>query len=363
MRSDAQVSTPFWLLGAVGLYVAIANIRGRVLPSLRIRRRWLAWLVLLVSLLFLLVALALTAGNREAAAEARRLLASRPSSGYAAHTAELKEVSVLLGGQLKADVMAEIERLGPLVEKEQASLRVEEARELACVGTDTSVDDLLARIRSIQEISESLADSSDKELCDSLAASLMDIHDQPIMSAARRRFGMKPSWNTDTSEPERDLRSAKDALLLERNILEVDAEIRRLTLAKLDAVAKHKEELAAERRKKLLASSSQSYGDLLRRPEDYVGKTLRCQGEVLQDVGDGSYRVATGKGYFGSYTEDDMFIVIDDDGEAAGTRLVEEDIIDFAGTILQPCSYTTIFGATRTIPMVSVEWIQMVKPR
>ncbi len=84
---------------------------------------------------------------------------------------------------------------------------------------------------------------------------------------------------------------------------------------------------------------------------------------MLQDVGDGSYRVAMGKGYFGSYTEDDMFIVIDDDGEAAGTRLVEEDIIDFAGTILQPCSYTTIFGATRTIPMVSVEWIKMVKSR
>ena len=82
MRSDAQVSTPFWLLGAVGLYVAIANIRGRVLPSLRIRRRWLAWLVLLVSLLFLLVALALTAGNREAAAEARRLLASRPNGDF-----------------------------------------------------------------------------------------------------------------------------------------------------------------------------------------------------------------------------------------------------------------------------------------
>lgn len=357
------MSTPFWVIGAVGLYVAIANIRGRVVPFLRIRRRWLAWIVLLVSLFFLLVALAVTTGSREAVAEARRLLASRPSSGYAAHTAKLKEVSVLLGGQLKADVMAEIEGLGPLVEKEQASLRTEEARKLASVGTDTSANDLLARIMRIQEISASLVDSSDKELCDGFAASLRDIHDQQIMSAVRPRFGLKPKWNTDTTGLERDLRSAKDALLLERNKLEVDAEIDRLTRAKLGAIAKHEEELVAERRKKLLASSSQSYGELLRRPEDYVGKTLRRQGEVLQDVGDNSYRVATGKGYFDSYYDDDMFIVIDDGGEAAGTRLVEEDIIDFAGTILMPYTYTTIFGATRTVPMVSVEWIKMVKSR
>ncbi len=100
----------------------------------------------------------------------------------------------------------ETERLQPLAEKERVSLLIGEAKHLANVDKSTPADDLIARISRIEAISESLIDGADKDLCDSLAASLMDIHDQQIMAAVRPKFGTKPSWNTDTSKLEQDLR-------------------------------------------------------------------------------------------------------------------------------------------------------------
>ncbi len=357
------MSTVFCLLGLFGMYVAITNIIGKAIPTLRMRRRGFAWLVLPAALLCLFIAFGLSLEAGDAATQARQLLANPPTSNYVEHFSQLKKASVSVSGQLKNELLAEMERLRPLVERERIALLVEEAEQLAAIDSSMPADELLKRVKRIKEIAASVPAGADRDTCNRLAAMVMEAHDRPIMAAAREAFGLKPSWDTDSSRIEKELASLRDQLLLDRNIVELRNEVDRIVRDKEVARLKHEKDLAAERRRALLASPSRSYGELLRRPEDFMGKTMRRQGEVLQDTGDSTYRIATSKGYFGSYVDDDMLILISPDGEAAGTRLVEGDVIDFAGTIMMPVSYTTVLGATRTIPAVSVQWIQLVKSR
>ncbi|MEA4882440.1 MAG: hypothetical protein VB144_02050 [Clostridia bacterium] len=357
------MSTVFWLLSLFGLYVAIANIIGKAMPAPRMRRRGFARLVLPAALLCLFIALGLSLEADSTAAHAKQLLANPPTSNYVDHSNQLKKASTSVGGRLKKELLAEIKRLQPFVDQERIALLIAEAEQLAAVDNSMPADELPKRIKRIEEIAASVPKGADSDACDRLVAVVMEAHDRPIMAAAKARFGLKPSWDRDTSATEQELASLQDQLLLDHNTVELQNEVDRIARDKMAARLKHEEQLAAEKRKALLASSRQSYGELLRRPEDFVGKTTRRQGEVLQDTGDGTYRVATSKGYFGSYVDDDMLILISQDGEAAETRLVEGDVVDFAGTIMIPTSYRTILGATRTVPTVSVEWLQLVRSR
>lgn len=357
------MSTVFCLLGLFGLYIAIANIVGKAIPALRMRRRVFAWLVLPIALLFLFIALGVRLEADKAVAQAKQLLANPPTSNYIDHSNQLKKASASIGGQLRKELLEEIKRLQPFAEKEQTVLLIAEAEQLAAVDSNMSGDELVKRVKRVKEIAAGVPKGADSDTCNRLAAIIMEAHDRPIMATARARFGLKPSWDTNTSATEQELTSLQSQLLLEHNIAELRNEMERIARDKATARARHEKQLAAEKRKALLASSKQSYGELLRRPEDFVGETIRRQGQVLQDTGDDTYRIATSKGYFDSYVDDDMLILMSQNGEAAGTRLVEGDVIDFAGTIEMPTSYRTVLGATRTVPTVSVEWVSLLRSR
>lgn len=412
-RSEQTMSVVFWILGLFGLYVAIANISNKAVPALTMRCRWLAWLVLLTAVSVLFVALSLTMGDREATVQAKRLLANPPKSNYTEYSESLSELSGSVKGRLRRRLLVEMERIKPQVEMEGL---LREAESLAVVDEGMSLSDLRRRVERLEEISGKLPNGAEKRECDRLTVEVKIAHDDRIMVVAAAKFGFQPEWDTDTSEIQNELRNIrkqlflkankdkiddeitqislrkderimavahakfgfepkwdtdiskiknelqelKKQLFLEENKDKIDNEIVRIMLCKMDAQFKRNQE-------KLLQSPRLSYGDLLRKPEEFFWKYIRRQGRVVEDLSDldghQNYRVATGKNYWGTYTDDDMYIVLLNLCVAPEVRLVEGDIIDFVGTVQRPFSYYTVLGSRRTIPQVHVEWVEVIQPR
>lgn len=102
-------------------------------------------------------------------------------------------------------------------------------------------------------------------------------------------------------------------------------------------------------------SSYASYDDLARSPDRYKGSYVYFTGKVLQVCSEASsssyysvYRVATS----GSYN-DVVLVYIDNYGDS--TRILEDDTITFYGKADGLYTYTTVLGASMTIPSVKAE--------
>ena len=116
--------------------------------------------------------------------------------------------------------------------------------------------------------------------------------------------------------------------------------------------------LSAEEIKALFIGQAKniSYEELSRYPDNYKGEKVQFSGYVTQVCSEASskytystYRVNTSGKY-----DDDVFILIDNYG--SGRRILEDDYISFYGTFDGIYSYTTIFGATRSIPQITVKY-------
>ena len=97
------------------------------------------------------------------------------------------------------------------------------------------------------------------------------------------------------------------------------------------------------------------FADVLRYPSNYKGSKIQIVGRVLQKMESGSeisLRVGTG----GYRNYDDVFYVTYNKSDIAAS-IIEDDIITVFGTCTGTHTYTTIMGASVTIPSMKAEQI------
>jgi hypothetical protein len=112
----------------------------------------------------------------------------------------------------------------------------------------------------------------------------------------------------------------------------------------------------AERKERALEPS---YRDLLRNIDGYVSELVYYQGQVTQVVSrDGNshvLRVYVTPGEF-EFWQDDVIL------EYLGPRLLEQDIVEFVAVVFGERSYTTVLGASRTVPWLIAMDLQLLTP-
>lgn len=91
-----------------------------------------------------------------------------------------------------------------------------------------------------------------------------------------------------------------------------------------------------------------SYDSLSRNPADYEGAYIKVSGKVLQEQS-GVYRVATKGNY-----DDVVYVTYMGD---SGSRILEGDKVTIYGTYYGVYSYTTVMGASVTIPRITAKYI------
>lgn len=96
------------------------------------------------------------------------------------------------------------------------------------------------------------------------------------------------------------------------------------------------------------------YKDIFRNSEDYLGKSAKIVGEVIQVMEDTKegidywlLRVNMTKDNWGYY-DDTIMIMIEK--SAVKGRIIEDDIFTFYGILAEPVTYETVLGSTQTIP-------------
>lgn len=100
-----------------------------------------------------------------------------------------------------------------------------------------------------------------------------------------------------------------------------------------------------------------SYSDLARDPDSYDGTDICFTGKVVQvmeDYGVTSIRVNVTPTSYGGYDDTVFLNYIPQEGE---NRILEDDIITFYGTYSGLYTYTSIMGASITIPEVSGKYV------
>lgn len=107
--------------------------------------------------------------------------------------------------------------------------------------------------------------------------------------------------------------------------------------------------------------SCQSYAfkDLARNADALAGKRIVAKGEVIQVQTEGSYyamRVNITKGSYGIWS-DTVYVVYSKPSGA--DNIIEDDIITFYGEIDGNTSYTSVMGATITLPKITAEYIDI----
>ena len=103
-----------------------------------------------------------------------------------------------------------------------------------------------------------------------------------------------------------------------------------------------------------MAMSGLSYDELLRNNEKYIGKIVYYKGEVSQisETGENKYilRVYVTKKEYS--WDDDIYVVY------SGNRILENDIIDLWGRVEGVKKYSTVLGATRSIPEITALFLE-----
>jgi len=101
-----------------------------------------------------------------------------------------------------------------------------------------------------------------------------------------------------------------------------------------------------------------NYDELLRNNEKYIGKIVYYRGQTTQvtEVGRDRYilRVYVTKDEYGLW-DDDIWVNYE------GKRVLEEDIIDLWGEVKGIKKYTTVLGASRSIPEINALLVEVVK--
>ena len=113
--------------------------------------------------------------------------------------------------------------------------------------------------------------------------------------------------------------------------------------------------------KEQYVKSCQSYAfkDLARNADSLIGKKIVAKGEVVQVLTEGNYyemRVNITKGSYG-YWSDTVYVTYTKD--ASSPNIIEDDVITFYGEIAGNTSYTSVMGATITLPKIKAKYIDI----
>lgn len=104
--------------------------------------------------------------------------------------------------------------------------------------------------------------------------------------------------------------------------------------------------------------SNYSYKDLLRNPYDYQNKKAYFFGKILQKVSNTQYRVGVDcskYNYISGYHCDNTIYV----NYYGNTSLIEDDMVNMWGTMDGNQSYTSVMGASITIPKLNAKYISI----
>lgn len=98
-----------------------------------------------------------------------------------------------------------------------------------------------------------------------------------------------------------------------------------------------------------------TFTDISRTPDDYIGKKVKFTGSVLQIL-EGSYSNEGRMSTKGAYDEV-VYIMYDPD--ILDVRILEDDEITVYGTFSRMVTYETIMGGSVTLPLISVDRIDL----
>ena len=104
--------------------------------------------------------------------------------------------------------------------------------------------------------------------------------------------------------------------------------------------------------------SKYSYKDLLRNPSDYQDKKAYFFGKILQKVNNTQYRVGVDCSQYnyisGYHCDNTIYVTYYGD-----TSLIEDDMVNMWGTMDGNQSYTSVMGASVTIPKLNAKYISI----
>ncbi len=102
------------------------------------------------------------------------------------------------------------------------------------------------------------------------------------------------------------------------------------------------------------------YEDLARNESDWLGKNVAVTGKVIQvqedKKGNAAYRVSITKGSYDLW-DDPVYVVAGP--SASETRILEEDIVTVYGISSGLYTYTTVLGASMTVPSIAASYIDL----
>ena len=98
------------------------------------------------------------------------------------------------------------------------------------------------------------------------------------------------------------------------------------------------------------ASTRLSYDDLFRNNEEHIGKTVWYRAQVIQVIegDDDEYQLRANVTQEGNFWDDTVFL------RYSGSRLLEDDVIEFVGKVNGLVTYEAVMGNEITIPDVTV---------
>lgn len=99
-----------------------------------------------------------------------------------------------------------------------------------------------------------------------------------------------------------------------------------------------------------------TYEDMARTPDAHIGAQVKISGKVMQVIesgGETDIRIATDGMY-----DDDIFVGFDT-SIMDGTHVLEDDNVVVYGTFVGPFTYQTTFGASRTVPAIIADEVEV----
>jgi uncharacterized membrane protein len=138
---------------------------------------------------------------------------------------------------------------------------------------------------------------------------------------------------------------------------EAAAEAQRLA----EEAAAEEQRLAEERAALKAAAEPIEYTDLFRAGDNLFGTFFRFEGEIVQVVGDGTFRVNVTKKTYQyidsvSYSDTVLLMILGD----TGAKLLEKDIIQFIGMSAGTYEYESVMGATIEVPLLFADGVDVV---
>jgi hypothetical protein len=237
--------------------------------------------------------------------------------------------------------------------REQAETKAEAVAAYSSLRTShqSAISNLRNSIDSAEVVTETTVegDVEDGSLLRELAAEIANA--KAGLTDSQRKYIVPAALGSD------EVDSAAAGLGLARYQAEAATKsLNEARVAVVDSASAHDARIAEEERAAKTAAAKASAGtvnfeDLSRAGNSAIGTYYRFEGRIIQDASGGTYRVnmTADPGYTRVLWKDTILVSV---AGTPGTRLIEDDIISFTAASAGEQSYTTVLGATVTLPLV-----------